>query len=137
MAIATEGSPGDHPPRWFIWEGPDKRGKFVEHVIFGYEAGINNSYAGWRRTGSPCIVDDVRESPVKDNEWFEYHIEVRDKRIVIKVNGKTMVDYTELEHPAHLKKYPHRLLKGGTFALQAHDPGSTVRFRNLRVRPLH
>jgi len=29
-----------------------------------------------------------------------------------------------------------RMLSSGTFALQAHDPGSKVLFRNIRVKPL-
>ena len=37
----------------------------------GHEAQVNNSHGDWRRTGSLYSVQDVRESPVKDNEWFE------------------------------------------------------------------
>ena len=29
-----------------------------------------------------------------------------------------------------------RVLASGTFALQAHDPGSEVFYRNIKVRPL-
>jgi hypothetical protein len=29
-----------------------------------------------------------------------------------------------------------RVLSSGTFALQAHDPGSEVRYRNIKVRML-
>ena len=54
------------------------------------------------------------------------------KRIVIKVNGKTTVDYTE---PDDLDR-PDRQLSSGLFALQAHDAGSKAKYRNLRVRRL-
>ena len=49
-----------------------------------------------------------------------------------KINGETTVDYTE---PDDLKR-PERQLSQGTFALQAHDPGSKVLFRKLRVKVL-
>ena len=49
-----------------------------------------------------------------------------------KVNGKTIIDYTE---PDKLDRETPKLDKG-TFALQAHDPGSTVRYRKIEVKPL-
>ena len=66
----------------------------------GYEAQICNTHTDKRRTGSLLIIKDILDtSPVKDNEWFEYHIIVSGKRIVLKVNGQTTVDYTEPENP--------------------------------------
>ena len=70
--------------------------------------------------------------PAFDNEWFDYHIIVRDKHIVVKINGETIADYTE---PDNLDR-KDRKLSSGTFALQAHDPGSKVHYRNLRVKVL-
>jgi hypothetical protein len=71
------------------------------------------------------------EPPAKDNEWFTEEIVVNGKNIVTKVNGKTIVDYTEPEGVSS----PHRLSKG-LFALQAHDPGSVTKYRNIMVKPL-
>lgn len=102
----------------------------------GYEAQVNNSQEDWRRTGSLYAVEDVRDSPAKDNEWFEYDITVRGQQITLKVNGETTVDYTEPDDPPHLAEMPGRKLSSGTIALQAHDPGSTVYYRNIRVKPL-
>jgi len=65
----------------------------------GYEAQVNNSQEDWRRTGSLYAIEDVREAKAKDNEWFEYDITVRGKRIILKVNGETTVDYPEPENP--------------------------------------
>jgi hypothetical protein len=101
----------------------------------GYEAQVNNTHSDWRKTGSLYAVKDVNESPAKDNKWFTEHIIVRDKRIIIKVNGKTTVDWTEPEDFT-LEGQPGRKLSSGTFALQGHDPKSVVYFKNIMVKPL-
>jgi len=101
----------------------------------GYEAQINNTHTDWRKTGSLYAVKDVNESLAKDNEWFTEHIIVRDKRIIIKVNDKTMVDWTEPEDFT-LEGQPGRKLSSGTFALQGHDPKSVVYFKNIMVKPM-
>ena len=59
-----------------------------------------------------------------------------DKNITLKVNGKTMVEYTEAADQKAFSKDFARLLGEGTMALQAHDPKSEVHFRNLMVKPL-
>jgi hypothetical protein len=102
----------------------------------GYEAQVNNSHTDWRRTGSLYAVEEVKEVPAKDNEWFAYEIIVQGKRVIIKINDKTVVDYTEpadVQRPADMKG---RVLSSGTFALQGHDPNSKVYFKNLRVKVL-
>jgi len=101
----------------------------------GYEAQVNNTHEDWRRTGSLYAIEDVKETPVKDGEWWEYHITVKGRRIVLEVGGKTTVDYTEPEGVTR-EGMPGRVLSSGTFALQCHDPGSVVHFRNIRVRGL-
>jgi hypothetical protein len=102
----------------------------------GYEVQVNNSQEDWRRTGSLYAIKDVRETPAKDNEWFEYHIIVKGKQITLKVNGETVNEYTEPETPEPPRGMEGRVISSGTFALQAHDPGSVVRYRNIRVKPL-
>jgi len=102
---------------------------------FGYEAQVNNTHGDPKRTGSLYGVVNVSQAPAKDNEWFTMSITVQDKRVVIQVDGKTLVDYQE---PADKKpgKDFTRVLGKGTFALQAHDPKSEVHFKNIRVRKL-
>ena len=53
----------------------------------------------------------------------------------MKINNKVIVDWTQ---PDDWKKGSNfdRILGEGTFALQGHDPGSTVLFRNLMVKRL-
>jgi hypothetical protein len=55
--------------------------------------------------------------------------------VTVAVNGKQVVDYTEPEGYRH-PRYSGRDIDHGTFALQAHDPGSVVYYRNIWVRPL-
>jgi hypothetical protein len=102
----------------------------------GYEAQVNNSQSDWRRTGSLYAIQDVKEVFVKDNEWFTEYIKVEGKRIIIKLNDKTVVDYTEPENVMRETGMEGRVLSGGTFALQGHDPGSKVYFKNIMVKLL-
>ena len=103
----------------------------------GYEAQINTSFVkDPRKTGSLVDVSDLTQSPVSDNEWFDYHIIVNGKSIVIKINDKIVVDYTEDEHPTRKKGREERLLSHGAIAIQAHDPNSTTYFRNIRIKKL-
>ncbi len=102
----------------------------------GYEVQVNNSHTDWRRTGSLYGIDDVREVYVKDGEWYTESITVEGKKVTIKINGKTVVEYTEPDNVERNKGDEQRVLSSGTFALQAHDPKSKVFFRNIKVKPL-
>lgn len=100
----------------------------------GYEIQVNNSHGDWRRTGSLYGVQDVKDTLVKDNVWYNYHIIVNNKNIVIKINDKVAVDYTEPDElPANRGK---KRLSRGTFALQAHDPKSIAYFKDIEVKLL-
>jgi hypothetical protein len=102
----------------------------------GFEAQVNNTHKNKNRTGSLFQMQDVAAAPAADNVWFTEHIIVEGKRIIVKIDGKTVVDWTEPDTPAAPKAYPGRVVSSGTFALQAHDPGSTVYYKNIRVKPL-
>lgn len=102
----------------------------------GYEIQVNNSHTDWRRTGSLYAIDDVREVYVKDNEWYTEHIIVKGNHITIKINDKTVVDYTEPDDVARDSGMAGRKLSSGTVALQGHDPKSVVYFKDIMVRPL-
>lgn len=100
----------------------------------GYEVQVNNSHTDWRRTGSLYGVDDVKEVIVGDNTWYTEYIKVEGRHVTIKINDRVVVNYTapEEREPAA----GGRVISSGTFALQGHDPGSTVYFKNIMVRPL-
>ena len=102
----------------------------------GYEAQVNNSHTDWRRTGSLYAIQDVKEVTVADNEWFTEHIMVQGKKITIKINNKTVVEYTEPDNVERPKDMAGRKLSSGTFALQGHDPKSKVLFKDIMVKVL-
>lgn len=102
----------------------------------GYEVQVNNSHTDWRRTGGLYAVDDVKEVYVKDNEWFTEYIKVQGKHVTIKLNDKTVVDYTEPENVERPADMAGRKIFSGTFALQGHDPKSKVYFKNIMVKLL-
>lgn len=102
----------------------------------GYEAQVNNSHTDWRRTGSLYAIKDIKEAYVKDGEWFTEYIRVKGKQIIIKINNNTVVNYTEPDLVQREKGMEGRVLSEGTFALQGHDPKSTVFFKNIKVKIL-
>lgn len=102
----------------------------------GFECQVNVSHKDPKKTSSLYAVVNVDDPGVKDNEWYTQEIIVKGKQVVLKVNGKTLVDYTEADDQKPASPQFERLLGEGTFALQAHDPESKVYFRNLRVKKL-
>lgn len=105
----------------------------------GHECQVNNTFnKDPQKTGGVYKVAKVLEAPAKDNEWFKYEIIVEGNHVTIKINDKVTADYTE--NPEALAKEkgmePGRRIGEGTFALQAHDPGSTVMYRNIKVKRL-
>jgi hypothetical protein len=97
----------------------------------GYESQVNNTHADPVKTGSLYYFVKLFESAAKDDEWWTQEIIVKGKQITMKVNGKTLYEYDEPEGVTG----PHKLSKG-LFAFQQHDPGSRVRFKNVKVKPL-
>ena len=98
----------------------------------GYEIQVNNSYEGDPvRTGSLYNTVKLFSSPVADGEWYTQRIEVRGNKVIVSINGNVLYEFDE---PPGVE-IPRRLGKG-VIALQAHDPGSVVYFRNLRVKDL-
>jgi hypothetical protein len=102
----------------------------------GYEVQVNNSHTDWRRTGSLYAVEDVKEVYVKDNEWYTESFSVQGKRVIIKINDKVVVDYTEPDNVKRPEDMKGRVISSGTFALQGHDPNSKVHFKNIMVKSL-
>ncbi|MDW8355606.1 MAG: DUF1080 domain-containing protein [Bryobacterales bacterium] len=92
----------------------------------GYEAQVNNSAKDWRRTGSLYGIVDVKEQLVPDDTWWTQHIIADGNRIIIKVNDKVVVDYTD----------PQNRYTKGYLALQQHDPGSVVHYKDIMMRKL-
>lgn len=110
----------------------------------GYECQVINSnnpaepgaYVEHKMTGSIYAIRNTWKSPVKDNEWFNYHIVVRGKTIQTYINDELIAEYTEPDTSLVSNDFAGRRLSSGTFALQCHDPGSEVHYRNIRVKVL-
>jgi hypothetical protein len=101
----------------------------------GFETQVNNTHGDWKKTGSIYDVANVNTSLAKDNEWWTQHVIVKGNKITVKVNDKIAVEYTEPPGAQPQKPF-ERKIGPGTIALQAHDPGSLVKFKNIRVKKL-
>jgi hypothetical protein len=103
----------------------------------GFECQVNQTHSDTRKTGGLYGVKDVmKESPVKDNEWFTYEIIVTGKHVVIKINGKETCDWTEAENAKPAGGFSGRLIGHGTFALQGHGPDGEAHYKDIKVKPL-
>ena len=92
----------------------------------GYEVQVNSTHSDPVRTGSLYNHVKVFDRLVEPDTWFTQEVEAVGPHIIIKVNGKTTVDYVD-------KKEMH---KEGFFAFQQHDPGSKVEIRKVEVMEL-
>jgi hypothetical protein len=104
----------------------------------GYEMQVNNSQGDPVRTGSIYYFVKNFTPPAEDNEWFTQELIVKGKAMTVIVNGKVLFEYVEpdgVTGAAPGGGGDHKL-SSGTFALQAHDPGSEVHYRNIRVKRL-
>ena len=103
----------------------------------GYEAQINATHGDRIRTGSlypatrglrkhskEITVMDV--APHKPDEWFTQEVIAQGNHIIIKVNGKTTVDWRD----------PDNTYTKGHFALQGHNLGTVVKFKKVEVKEL-
>jgi hypothetical protein len=95
-----------------------------------------NGYIEHKMTGSIYAVRNTWVAPAKDNEWFNYRIRVVGKTIQTFIDDQLICEYVEPENAFRPDDKQARLLGSGTFALQAHDPGSLVKFRNMKVKIL-
>ena len=121
-----------------IMTKPNSNGGFYIHTAYqdsgwptskGYEVQVNNTQSDVVKSGSLYHVVD-NKVPFEDNTWMKYVIRVEKGKITVSVNGKELVNYTPEEGKSKLQK------DGGTFAIQAHDPGSTTLYKNIRVKTL-
>jgi hypothetical protein len=97
----------------------------------GYEVQVNNSQQDPVRTGSLYNVVKNFNPPAKDDEWFQLEVVVSGKTVATAVDGRVIFEFVEPEGVTGTRK-----LSAGTFALQAHDPGSEVRYRSIKVKRL-
>jgi hypothetical protein len=90
----------------------------------GYEAQVNTSHGDPVKTGSLYNIAKVLDKLVPEETWFTQHIVADGDRIVIRVNDKVTVDTKDSSYAK------------GYLALQQHDPGSVVMYKDLMFRPI-
>lgn len=122
----------------------------------GFEAQVNSTHTDPRKTGSlygivniyspgpevePYLVQvsenkEVfvyqKKAPSKDKKWFDYLIKVVDNTITISVDGEIQTQWTQPQD------WPQqgRSIGSGTVALQAHDPGCEVHYKDIQLKVL-
>ena len=101
----------------------------------GFECQVNVSHTDWKKTGSIYDIASLGVTPAQDNKWWTQHITVKGSKVTVKIDGKTVLEYNEPPGAQPGKDFTRKLSEG-TFAFQAHDPGSTVRYKNVRVKRL-
>lgn len=92
----------------------------------GYEAQVNTSHKDPVKTGSLYGFVKIFDQLIPDDVWGNQHIIAQGNHIIIQVNGKVTTDYVEATN---------RYSKG-YLALQQHNKGSVVQYRNLMFKPL-
>ena len=92
----------------------------------GYEAQVENTSPDPNRTGSLYRFHSVKEQLVQDDTWWTQHVIAIGNRTIIKVNDKIATDFVDEKNT----------FKSGHVALQQHNAGSVVQFRNVMVKRL-
>jgi hypothetical protein len=101
----------------------------------GFETQVNVSHSDYKKTGSLYDVVNLGHTPAKDNEWWTQDITVQGSKVTVRINGVLVLEYNEPPGAQPGKAFTRKLAEG-TFALQAHDPKSVVRYKNIRVKRL-
>jgi hypothetical protein len=105
----------------------------------GFKVQINNTDAGEgderdrRKTGSLYGIRNIYKALVKDDEWFEVRVVVRDKQVQVWLNSTLIADYFEPDPPLDSVT---PTLRRGAFSLECCGGSAPVYFRNLVVKPL-
>jgi hypothetical protein len=101
----------------------------------GFECQVNNTHGDWIKTGSLYGLVNIGISPAQDGKWWTQEIIVKGQSVTVIVDGKRVFEYNEPPGTVAGKDF-ERKINEGTFALQGHDPKSTVRYKNIRVKRL-
>src|SRR5947209_4355688 len=124
-----------------VMTGPHSNGGIYFHTKYqasdwphaGFECQVNNTHSDWIKTGSLYGLVNIAQSPAQDNKWWTQEIIVKGNSVTVLVDGKKVFEYNEPLGTQAGKDFA-RKLDEGTFALQGHDPNSTIRYRNIRVK---
>jgi hypothetical protein len=126
-----------------VMTGPHSNGGIYFHTKYqandwprvGFECQVNNTHSDWIKTGSLYGLVNIANSPAQDGKWWTQEIIVKGNSVTVLVDGKRVFEYNEPPGAQPGKDFMRKLSEG-TFALQGHDPGSVVRYKNIRVKKL-
>lgn len=101
----------------------------------GYEVIFRNGpIDGTVKSGSLAHVRNLYRSLAADGDWFDFEIAVREKNVEIKVNGQSVVRYTEPANPWRSPEHAGQRFGRGDFVF--HDAKGVVRFKDLALTRL-
>jgi hypothetical protein len=126
-----------------VMTGPHSNGGIYFHTKYqatdwpraGFECQVNNTHSDWIKTGSLYGIVNIANSPAQDGKWWTQEIIVKGNSVTVLVDGKRVLEYNEPPGAQPGKDFMRKLSEG-TFALQGHDPGSVVKYKNIRVKKL-
>jgi len=105
----------------------------------GYEAQVYNrcqdgdvSRPSTWATGAIDDRQNTRRLVSRDGEWFHYTIIAAGDRLATWVNGQQSVDWQD-QRPVHENPRAGKRTAAGAIQLQAHDVGTEVEFRSIRI----
>jgi hypothetical protein len=90
-----------------------------------YEIQIHNVEEAHYPTGSLYHFKRAQYPRIEDNQWFPMQIRAQGPRLLVRVNGDDVLEYDRLENT-----------EAGHVELQAHQPGSWLEFKRIRIREL-
>ncbi len=128
LRFKCEGEGGNSGVFFHVWFKPGtatvtKGPQFEIDCALGHHTGgVYEQKRGWIVWPSP-----ENETVVRDGEWNEYLLKVQGNHYVARLNGVTMVDYTD----------PKPESEDGPIALQLHSGGrGNYRFKDILIRDL-
>src|SRR5262252_5111699 len=82
---------------------PNSNGGIYFHTAYqekgfpraGIECQVNVSHGDWIKTGSLYVFSNVAATTEKDNQWWTQEIIVRGRKVTVKIDGKTVIEYNE------------------------------------------
>jgi hypothetical protein len=101
----------------------------------GFECQVNVSHTDYKKTGSLYDIANLGVTPAQDNKWWTQHITVKGSKVQVRIDGKLVLEYNEPPGTQAGKDFTRKISEG-TFAFQAHDAKSVVRYKNIRVKRL-
>src|SRR5215471_7850047 len=62
---------------------------------FGFECQVDNTHSDWKKTGSLYDVVNIAKSLAEDNKWWTEEVIVQGRKVTVKIDGQTLLEYTE------------------------------------------